>query len=148
MSGIEVIGLTLGAFPLLISALEGTRRGYSEIQNWWKIQLKYRKFLRAVKVQQTVFFVNLVELLQTIVYNDDELRALLENTSGPEWQSEDLERRLKDRLPMSHGDYIATMETVKEALQNLQTELGVNKDGFQRRVAAEEVDPRKTCDII
>ena len=139
MSGIEVVGLTLGAFPLLISALEGTRKGYSQFQSWWKIQYKYKKFLNAVKVQQTIFQVNLESLLRTLVYDDEELRTLIENPGGAEWLSEDLERRLKGRLPVSHGAYIATMEAMNEALRNLQTELGANKDGFQKRVAAEKV---------
>ena len=75
--------------------------------------------------------------MQAIVYNDDELWALLENTNEPKWQSEDLRTTLKDRLPMSRENYIATKKSINEELENPQTELGINKDGFQRRVVAE-----------
>lgn len=38
MSGIKVAGLILGAFPVVISALEGYRKAFKPLKSWWKFQ--------------------------------------------------------------------------------------------------------------
>ena len=139
MSGIEVAGLLLGAFPILISGLDSTRKGYQGIESWWKIRAKYNKCLNAVKAEHVIFKMNLIEVLRTISYDEDELNRLLAHPGGAEWSSDDLERRLKDRLPMSHQAYIDTMEAMNVAIVALGEELGVGKIGFQQRVAAGKV---------
>lgn len=38
MSGIEIAGLVLGAFPVVIEALESYRNAFTALKNWWEFQ--------------------------------------------------------------------------------------------------------------
>ena len=38
MSGIEVAGLVLGAWPVVMEALEGYRETFRTLKSWWKFQ--------------------------------------------------------------------------------------------------------------
>lgn len=152
MSGAEVAGLVLGAFPLLIAALDGSRKGYQGLRDWWKIRRNYTKCLNDVKAEYTIFLMNLTELLQTITHDDGEQKRLLDDPYGAEWASGDLEDRIRDRMPTAHMSYLATMDAMNAALVALGRELGIDKIGFQNRVretAAGNVGaPRRSCFVL
>lgn len=38
MSGIEVAGLVLGAFPIVVEALEDYRELFGALKSWWRFQ--------------------------------------------------------------------------------------------------------------
>ena len=139
MSGIEVAGLILGAFPLLLSGIEGYRKGYSKIGDWWTFQKKYKKFGNLVEVQHSVFRLNLRALLREVTYDDAELDRLMNDPRAAEWSSNDLARRLRDRLPSTHGVYVTTMRDMGLTLENLGEEMGFKNAGLQKWIAAEEV---------
>ena len=63
MSGIEVVGLVLGAFPLLISAMEHYEDTKRRSSTWWRIRKAHRKDLGNLKDCDLLFRSHLEELL-------------------------------------------------------------------------------------
>jgi hypothetical protein len=55
MSGIEIAGLVLGAFPLLIYALEKNRQGAEGVSDWWRIQRTHKKCHQELSYHQILF---------------------------------------------------------------------------------------------
>ncbi|KAM3550099.1 hypothetical protein ARSEF4850_008513 [Beauveria asiatica] len=101
MSGIEVAGLVLGAFPLLISALEHGRDTAKVLEIFWKIRRE-----------------NLEALLLPLIVDDNEVQDLLKNPGGPRWQDPELEGRLKGRLPVK--SYLLYLERISQIQEKVQ----------------------------
>lgn len=82
MSGVEVAGLALGAFPLLISALEHYRHLADAAGVFWKIRREHRKWMHDLKICRLAFERNLQFLLLPLVADDDSIELLLNDPGG------------------------------------------------------------------
>ncbi|KKY26420.1 hypothetical protein UCDDS831_g01495 [Diplodia seriata] len=104
MSGIEVAGLVLGAFPLLICAIDSTKQ-----------------------------VSKLAELLVPLIPDDEEslLSELLAQPGCAVWKRPDLIKRLDKRLPSIRDEYLETMVALNDALEDLGEELGFTKKRFK-----------------
>ena len=124
-TGIEIAGLVLGAFPLVLGALEHYRDGLRTLQEWWKFRAEFLSLLHEVGVQSVFFTENLEALLAPIVTSEFELKALLDDPANPLWQDSALEEKLKERLPKSYDWYRLTITAIDNILDNLKKRLGI-----------------------
>lgn len=134
MSGIEIAGLVLGVFPLLIRALEGYREAAEVGRDWWRIQRAYDKCFQDLKYHQMILEGNIERFLLPLVVDDEEMKTLMADPAGEEWEDEELETRLKERLPKSYGVFLNIMSDITEIMEALKKELGVNNPKFQARI--------------
>ncbi|KAF2744653.1 hypothetical protein M011DRAFT_496157 [Sporormia fimetaria CBS 119925] len=125
MSGIEVAGLVLGAFPILIRALESYREGAEFLGDWWRIQRAYTKCRQDLQYHQVLFEGNVERFLLPLVVDDEELKNLMSDPAGEAWRDEELEARLKERLPKSYRIFLDTMGNINDLMEDLKKELGV-----------------------
>ena len=131
MSGIEIAGLLLGAFPLLISALEHYRQSAEVLEDWWQIKKEYKKCKNEIKVQELAFENSLERFLLPLVVHDDEIAALIAEPGGIKWKDPALEETLKGRLPKSYELFLDTIYDIKATVDGLKDELGVSREAFQ-----------------
>lgn len=139
MSGVEVVGFILAAFPLLISALEHYRESAEVIDDWWQIKREYKKCRHDIQFHKLTFEGHLERFLLPLVVNDDEIESLLADPGGKGWKDPDMETRLKEQLPKSYDLFIETIDEINHLMQELKQELGVSKVHFQNKVSGEEV---------
>ncbi|KAL8792354.1 MAG: hypothetical protein Q9195_005057 [Heterodermia aff. obscurata] len=132
MSGIEVAGLILGAFPLLLSALEKNQEAYQVFGDWWKIRKPYESCLKWVHAEHDIFELNLRNLLDPVLADTALLDELLANPYGTEWHSESLADGLRNLLPTNFSNCISIMQEFHEHMIALGRELGMDKQAFQR----------------
>ena len=125
VTGIEIAGLALAAFPVVISYLEHYRSGLETLKEWWKFRTEFLSFLNEVGVQSVFYTENLEALLAPIVPSDVEMRALLDDPGGPPWQDPTLEQRLKERLPKSYDWYRLRVEAIDNILEDMKKRLGI-----------------------
>ena len=137
MSGIEIAGLLLGAFPLIISALEHYRQSAEVLEDWWQIKKEYKKCKNEIKVQEMAFENNLQRFLLPLVVDDDEIAELIADPGGMKWKDPALEDKLKNRLPKSYDLFLDTINDIKSTVEGLKEELGVSREAFQ-----EGLDPK------
>lgn len=83
MSGLEVAGLVLGAFPLAIKAVQGYRETLHSIQNV-KRGLDYME--RNLQTEQRRLE-NTCEVLLVGIVPDIKLRSMIQDPFGPEWKN-------------------------------------------------------------
>lgn len=140
MSGIEIAGLLLGAFPLLVSALENYRQSAEVLEDWWQIKKEYKRCKNEIKAQELAFENNLERFLLPLVVDDDEIATLIAEPGGERWKDPTLEDKLKDRLPKSYGLFLDTIYDIKSTVDGLKEELGVNREAFQKGLDP-NVDP-------
>jgi hypothetical protein len=125
MSGIEVAGLVLGAFPLILKALESYREGAEVVKDWWRIEQAYEKTHEDVTYHQILFEGNVERFLLPLVVDDNELHALMSDAAGKGWQDAQLEVRLHQRLPKSYNLFLAIIKNIKRLVDALKSEIGV-----------------------
>lgn len=134
MSGFEIAGLVLGAFPLAISALEKYRDMATRLGLFFKIRLEYKKVLDNLEIHQLTFTRHLRQLLLPLIVDDDKIGALLADPGGPSWKekavAELLERRLQDSFPL----YMNCILGLQRVMDDINHELALDSEAVQDKV--------------
>ena len=139
MSGVEIAGFVLAAFPLMITALEHYRESAEVLEGWWKIKSEYRKCKNDLNYHKLAFEENLEELLLPLIADEDKLQRLLDHPGGPEWKDPNLEKLLQKRMPKTYSSYLDTIGMMMDVVQGLDDALGSSKMHFQSRVTEDYV---------
>ncbi|KAK8109060.1 hypothetical protein PG984_014861 [Apiospora sp. TS-2023a] len=133
MSGIEVAGVVLGAFPLAIWALERYQGVAKQMGFWYEIRSEYQRNSNALKFHRLLFERNLEQLLLPLVGNDDRLQDMISKPGGPVWKDAEIQKALETRLQKSYALYIAILGDMDRAMKELNQELAVEDTYVQSR---------------
>ena len=122
MSGIEIIGLVLGGFPLIISAMEHYKDVKKPTLIWWRIRRAHRRDYGKVKDCQFAFSDQLELLLYPLLDGDivdqNEYEALLASPGSDGWQESRVEQALVDRLGERHARYVEILKEMNEVVMD------------------------------
>ncbi|KAL8866471.1 MAG: hypothetical protein Q9198_008875 [Flavoplaca austrocitrina] len=129
MSGIEVAGIVLAVFPILINGLNHVVAGIQTAKRWKRYRLKLKDYADTLESASVYFLDTLEELLSDLVHTDDELSLLLKNPGGSLWKETKYEERLRRRLDRSYASYLKNVAKLVQALQNMCERLGVDDVG-------------------
>ena len=129
MSGIEVAGIALAVFPILVDGLNHVVAGIDTIKRWKRYKAKLRDYADILEAAEVYFLDTLDELLSDIVHSDDELKMMLSEPGGALWKQPNYERRLCERLDRSYNSYLKTIQRLVQALQSMCSRLGVDTAG-------------------
>src|ERR1700728_2961217 len=137
LSGVEIAGLVLATFPLVISALEAYDDGFQQIKEWVRFKGEFAAFLNALARQRIFFRQNLEELLAPIVESDFEMAQLLDDPGGAAWKGDDTNERLKQRLSgrYEYDAYVAVVKSVMELLEKFKQKLKIEDDQVRETLA-------------
>ncbi|VUC31852.1 unnamed protein product, partial [Clonostachys rosea] len=91
MSGIEVAGLAVGAFPILFEGFKEFRKAAKPLKLWWRFEVEFDNFLATVQREQIAYSQNLEISIDALDISEHE-KATLQNV--PEAI---LRRRLQNR---------------------------------------------------
>ncbi|KAG8529092.1 uncharacterized protein KY384_005727 [Bacidia gigantensis] len=128
MSGFEVAGVALGAFPIAIGALNHFLEGVQTIKYWRRYRIKLSDYASVMETHRVYYLDTLDELLQDIVPSE-EMEELMSQPGGVMWKDPRYEQRLKQRLGRSYHAYIRTLAKMHAALNGLCEKLGVDMAG-------------------
>jgi hypothetical protein len=138
MSGVEVVGLLLGAFPLCVSAMEHYEATRRVAGTFMKIRRAHRRDLGKIKDCQLLFKLNLkvllLPLLQDVVIDKVEYELLLLHPGGPAWKNKHVELALKERLCECHDRYFEILQEMKDTMTELCESTKVDDIQFQQRL--------------
>ena len=130
MSGFEVVGIILGAYPLLMTALEV----YGEVRTG-KGALR---LLRHLKIEEAIFNNFIHHLLAPPTISEAELIRLT-NPTRPDldlWKDTTLQARLRARLGRENASIaVEILGEINELLRLLRNDLSTNDGGTVRVLA-------------
>jgi hypothetical protein len=106
MSGIEIAGLLLGTFPLIISGLEHWRDIAKVGGFFWRIRAEYNDCCKDVLYHEVLYKRNLKSLLSQILNDEDEVKHLVNDPNDKSWSSGDLQEGMKLRLQDAYDSYV------------------------------------------
>lgn len=128
MSGVEIAGIILGAYPIILEALDTYRDAWRKLEEWWEFKRTFEDFVDDVGIQLLIFEDNLEKLLAPFVDSDRQMGILLNNPQGPEWRSARMEEKLRSRLTRAYVPYMSLARRMKETLEDLSKLLGIDSD--------------------
>lgn len=128
MSGIEVAGLVLGSFPIILNCLDYYREGFEPLEEWWNFRTHFVAFIDDIRHQMMKYNENMIRLLDPIVANSDSLTTLVRDAEDPRWFDGSLTRLLEQRLASEHGRFLRIIRRMEEEIRELKRLLGI-KDG-------------------
>ncbi|KAF2119217.1 hypothetical protein BDV96DRAFT_642255 [Lophiotrema nucula] len=134
MSGLEIAGVLLGTFPLIISGLEHYRDVAKVAGFFWQVRKKYQKCRSDVLYHELIYKRNLKELLLPLVSDSEEVNRLIAEPGGQRWNSEALQQKLEERLQESYSLYIEIVNDMNETAEELRKELSFDQAAIQDKV--------------
>ncbi|KAH8802569.1 hypothetical protein F5884DRAFT_887230 [Xylogone sp. PMI_703] len=120
MSGVEIVGLLLGAFPLLISAAEHYKEGFEGLAKWYRFRDDFVQFIDTVATQKLLFDQTVERFLISADIPDDELQQFMRNPNYEGWHRMTLSGLLRARLGPAHEVFMSTIERMNKLLLELQ----------------------------
>ena len=127
VTGVETAGLVLGSLPLVVSALEHYAEGVNTIGKWWRYKKELLGLVRVLDAENARFL-NTCEILLGGLVSASEVDNLIQHPGGPEWQDNELDRRLCQRLHRSYTPYLQSVGDMEDALRELKGKLGISGD--------------------
>nr|OQO26601.1 hypothetical protein B0A51_08282 [Rachicladosporium sp. CCFEE 5018] len=135
MSGIEAVGIVLGAFPLLVSCFEHYEDVRTVAGTFYKIRRAHRKDLGRIKDCQLRFRLNLKELLLPLLADEivsrPEYEQLLADPGGSGWKDSEVTEALQGRLKECHERYFEILGDMEETMAALCKATKVDDPKFQ-----------------
>ncbi|KAF1950556.1 hypothetical protein CC80DRAFT_395865, partial [Byssothecium circinans] len=135
MSGIEVAGVLLGAFPIIISGIEHWHNVAKVGGYFWKVRKEFTKCRSDVNYHEILYRRNLKALLLPIVAEPGDVALLVADAGGPAWKDAKLQERLEARLRESFTVYMDIITEMNEAAEELKKELCFDKSTVQEKLA-------------
>ena len=137
MSGIEVAGLVLGSFPILLNCLDYYRKGFEPLEEWWNFRKHFVEFIEDIQHQMMLYSKSIEILLDLIITDPSSLNALVQNATDPRWSNGELTKILEQRLAASELErFFRIVQRMEEEIKGLKKLLGI-KDGNVRTLFSE-----------
>ncbi|KAI1365123.1 hypothetical protein F5Y08DRAFT_328246 [Xylaria arbuscula] len=145
MSGFEVVGIVLGAIPLLISALEHYERGVKTIQVFRRNAKVMHTLATALSTEQTILR-NTCETLLSGIIDPRDMKPLLADPFGPMWQDPDTQALIERRLDHTMKDFRVLIYSMRQAVEEMRVKLGLESN-LQIKVNTEPISKREMIKI-
>lgn len=125
MSGIEIVGLVLGALPLLLKSIEA----YSETLSTAQRILNPRRELRNIRSRVNIALQvlrNTARLLLLRIVEAKEASDLLQAPGSWKWQDVDFEPKLEELLGESYSAWRVVMADISSAVEEIKSGLKIS----------------------
>ncbi|KAI3328088.1 hypothetical protein HD806DRAFT_485041 [Xylariaceae sp. AK1471] len=136
MSGIEIVGIVLGAIPLVISALEHYGEGVHTIARWRKYKREKQSLVRNLNTEH-VKLQDICEKLLLGIVPESRIEAMIKNPFGDLWRDEHTQKKIKARLWKGYSSFEDTMTEIKMATDEMKKRIdsqGGKNDSNLKRV--------------
>lgn len=128
MSGIEIAGLVLGAYPVLLSTAKDLREAFKDVKTWWRFEREFENFLSDVETEHIKYSLSLQILLEDLDISEEEKENLQGSYIAPGWHDvqtrAELRRRIQDRY---YDWFMRQLAAMNKALEDLQRLLPILK---------------------
>jgi hypothetical protein len=150
MAGIEAVGLVLGGFSLIISAIEHYQTIEKLGKAFWKLRRQHREDNGRLEDCRLDYRMHMRQLLQPLVVEgrieQAELELLVENLSSKGWINPEIDERLGQRLGERKKRYFENLNEMHDALKKLGRISRVDDEHFQMSLRRrDEVSRNPRC---
>ncbi|TGJ79341.1 hypothetical protein E0Z10_g9425 [Xylaria hypoxylon] len=128
MSGFEIAGLILGAYPILYDTAKDLRGALKKTKAWWFFERTFDDFVSEVQKEYVSFSQILEILLDPLDLSSDERRRLQDEPNCSLWHEAHVQDQLRQRIqPKYHVWFMGQLEEMNTALAELHAMLPIDK---------------------
>ncbi|KAL8686311.1 MAG: hypothetical protein Q9218_007195 [Villophora microphyllina] len=124
-TGIEVAGLALAVFPLVMKGMENLIESAQTFKSWKKYRMVLAEYLQTIKDAKAFFIDTAEELLLDILETQDELDALRGDPAQVALANPRYEELLRKRLDHNYDGFLKTLTKMLAALDSVRKKLGL-----------------------
>jgi hypothetical protein len=132
MSGFEIAGIVLGAFPLLLNGAQSLSGVFQDARHLLRFEAEFERFLMKIEDAQIAYSQMLDLLLDPLdAISPHDLETLKDNPSSSLWQNPCVHAALKDRLQLKYYEwFMVRLRKMNKALQSLYQLLPIGKVSY------------------
>ncbi|KAH0426538.1 hypothetical protein CcaCcLH18_10295 [Colletotrichum camelliae] len=128
MSGFEIAGLALGAFPLLIEGAKELDGLAKKFEFYWEFRTKFESFIADVNGQRISYDLNIAHLLDTLDISTVDQIKLQNGTEPTLWHEDHIETELRRKVRHDHYHWLmGRIQDIAKALNDLRDLFPVDK---------------------
>ncbi|EON64792.1 hypothetical protein W97_04025 [Coniosporium apollinis CBS 100218] len=127
MSGLEIVGVVLGSFPLVVAALEHYSKGISTVKQIFRYKYVFDDIHISLVGSVTIFRQSCEQLLRGLMLPETQLRDLIDMRQG--WDDPALDEKLRRRLGnRDHKIYGLSVKQLGKKIDQLKEKLELRDD--------------------
>lgn len=136
MSGFEIAGIVLGAFPLLQDAAKRLRVVFGDVKTWWRFETEFEVFISSIETEHIKYSLSLEILLSDLDVSDEDREQLQNDSTCGLWHHSPIQAYLRQRIQdRYYGWFMGQLNDINTALQDLHQILTSGKvSWFQFRL--------------
>ncbi|KAL2834175.1 hypothetical protein BDW59DRAFT_156118 [Aspergillus cavernicola] len=128
MTGVEVVGLVLASFPIILNCLDYYREGMEPLDEWWSFRTHFIEFVDDISHQMMRYNENMTRLLDPVVTDNESLAALVRDPVDPRWNDGNLDDPLEQRLASERDRFFRIIERMNTVVKDLKNLLQIDGD--------------------
>ncbi|KAL3465650.1 hypothetical protein BJX64DRAFT_50221 [Aspergillus heterothallicus] len=120
VTGVEIVGLVLGSFPILLNCLDYYREGFEPLEEWWNFRTHFNAFVDDIQHQMMRYHENMLQLLDPLIADNETLIKLVHDPRDTRWHDGSLEAPLERRLASERDRFFRVIGRMQEVLDDLK----------------------------
>ena len=125
LTGVEIAGLVLAAFPLVLDGLSHWLEGVQKVKRWRRIYRHLKNYEIRLQSQRVTYQNTLELLLVGIVQTDEDTAAMLADPRGDFWKKAKYDHLLRRRLDRAYDTFFETLQFMFTTLSEIEKKLGM-----------------------
>ena len=125
VTGVEIAGLVLAAFPLILDGLSHWLEGVHKVKRWRQIYRQLKDYETRLQSQRVTYQNTLELLLVGIVQADEDIAAMLAEPRGDLWKKAEYDHLLHRRLDSAHDTFFERLDFMFTTLSEIKKKLGM-----------------------
>ncbi|QYS94594.1 hypothetical protein H0G86_001923 [Trichoderma simmonsii] len=143
MSGFQIAGIVLGAFPIAINALEAYHDIAERVGLFLTIKNEYTNWKRDLNFYKLSFKVTMEQVLLPLVADEDMIAELLIAPGGDRWQDSSIAELFEKRLEGSYELYMQYIKSMRRVLDDINRELLIDSEWAEKLLANSQLTSSK-----
>ncbi|WQF83322.1 hypothetical protein CDEST_08336 [Colletotrichum destructivum] len=128
MSGFEIAGVVLGAFPILCDTAKDLGTVFKKTKWWWQFETSFENFVSTIATQEIAYILVLERLLGPLDITEAEYDSLLGDPKSNLWHESHIQEELRQCLPHSkYTWFMWNLSDLNTAIEELQKLLPIDK---------------------
>lgn len=144
MSGIEAVGVVLGALPLLVAAFTVQHETRNLIYRIRRPERVIQSLRNRLGTQHHVFKDTTKTLLRE-VFGEAIAHELVRNLKSEKWKDPELTNKMREYLAGRYENWIAIVDEVNASIREIQTQLQFDPDDVSLVYSFQMSPPMLTC---
>lgn len=121
MSGLEIAGLVLGAFPIVCGVARELEDVFQNTISWWEFERSFENLIAGIITQEIAYQQVLERLVEHLEVSEDEYNSLVADQDSPLWAESRIKYQLEKRFHYKTYCWInENLDILRQSVAELQ----------------------------